>query len=84
VATGDGEEIMRGCLAFLTVEEMRRGKSPQEACREAIRRLLDYSIISTSAPDVSGNDSRAASSDESSNSGGGKSRSRKSKLCTSL
>lgn len=40
VATGDGEEIMRSCLSFLIVEHMRFGKSPQEACKEAIRRIL--------------------------------------------
>ena len=72
MATGDGEEIMRGCLAFLAVEEMRRGKNPQEACREAIRRLRDYSLIASSAPVVSSEDSQAESSDENSDSEGGR------------
>ena len=29
MATGDGEHIMRSCLAFLVVERMRQGASPQ-------------------------------------------------------
>lgn len=41
VATGDGEEIMRTCLSFLVVEQMRQGKSPAEACAEGIRRMLE-------------------------------------------
>ncbi|EKX37926.1 hypothetical protein GUITHDRAFT_77590 [Guillardia theta CCMP2712] len=39
VATGDGEEIMRGCLSFLVVERMRMGDSPTRACEHAIARL---------------------------------------------
>ena len=39
VCTGDGEEIMRSCLAFLVVEQMRAGLSPGEACRVGIERL---------------------------------------------
>jgi N4-(beta-N-acetylglucosaminyl)-L-asparaginase len=41
VCSGDGEEIMRGCLAFLVVENMRNGLSPGEACRVGIRRIMD-------------------------------------------
>lgn len=37
-ATGTGEEIIRVGGSFLIVELMRGGKSPQEACEEAIRR----------------------------------------------
>ena len=40
VATGLGEEIIRTAGAFLIVELMRQGRSPQEACEEAIRRFL--------------------------------------------
>lgn len=40
VCTGDGEEIMRGCLAFLVVEHMRNGKSPGEACRLGVERIV--------------------------------------------
>lgn len=39
VCTGDGEEIQRSCLAFLVVELMRNGLSPQAACSEGIRRM---------------------------------------------
>jgi len=41
VATGDGEEIMRLCLSFLTVELMRQGHEPNEACRLAIERFQE-------------------------------------------
>lgn len=41
VATGDGEEIMRICLSFIVVEFIRQGKSPQEACRLGIERILE-------------------------------------------
>jgi N4-(beta-N-acetylglucosaminyl)-L-asparaginase len=37
--TGLGETVLRSCTSFLTVELMRNGASPQEACEEAIRRL---------------------------------------------
>ena len=40
VATGDGEEIMRVCISFLTVELMRSGSDPQTACTKAIERVL--------------------------------------------
>lgn len=39
-ATGLGEEIMKFCLSFLVVEEMRRGRTPDEACREAVLRMV--------------------------------------------
>jgi len=38
-ATGLGETVMRICGSFLIVELMRQGRSPQEACEEAVRRL---------------------------------------------
>src|SRR5437764_8377157 len=37
-ATGVGEEIIRVGGAFFVVEQMRAGKSPQEACEAACRR----------------------------------------------
>lgn len=40
-ATGMGETIIKICGSFLVVELMRQGRSPQEACEEAIARLLD-------------------------------------------
>jgi N4-(beta-N-acetylglucosaminyl)-L-asparaginase len=39
-ATGLGECIIRICGSFLIVELMRQGRSPQEACEEAVRRLV--------------------------------------------
>lgn len=42
-ATGLGEEVIRICGAFLIVELMRQGRSPQEACEEAVRRAVSKS-----------------------------------------
>ncbi len=39
-ATGLGESIIRICGSFLIVELMRQGRSPQEACEEAVKRLI--------------------------------------------
>jgi len=39
-ATGMGEEIMKTAGSFLIVELMRNGLSPQEACEEAINRII--------------------------------------------
>lgn len=39
-ATGMGEEIMKTVGSFLIVELMRQGKSPQQACEEAVRRIV--------------------------------------------
>ena len=39
-ATGMGEEVLKTVGSFLIVELMRQGKSPQEACEEAIRRIV--------------------------------------------
>ncbi|MGY6741543.1 MAG: isoaspartyl peptidase/L-asparaginase family protein [Cecembia sp.] len=39
-ATGLGESIIRICGSFLIVELMRQGRSPQEACEEAVGRLI--------------------------------------------
>jgi len=40
VATGLGEEVAKTVGSFLVVELMRQGKSPQEACEEAVRRIV--------------------------------------------
>jgi N4-(beta-N-acetylglucosaminyl)-L-asparaginase len=40
VATGLGEEIIKTVGSFLIVELMRQGKTPQEACEEAIKRIV--------------------------------------------
>ena len=39
VATGLGEAVLKTLGAFLIVELMRQGKSPQQACEEAIHRI---------------------------------------------
>ena len=39
-ATGMGEEVLKTVGSFLIVELMRQGKSPQQACEEAIRRVV--------------------------------------------
>ena len=40
-ATGRGEEILRTCGSFYVVEQMRSGKSPQEACEALCKRIVD-------------------------------------------
>ena len=40
VATGMGEEVIKTVGSFLIVELMRNGMSPQEACEEAILRIV--------------------------------------------
>jgi len=40
VATGMGEAVMKSVSSFLVVELMRNGKSPQEACKIAIERII--------------------------------------------
>ena len=39
VATGMGELVMKTLGTFLVVELMRQGRSPQEACEEAVNRI---------------------------------------------
>ena len=40
-ATGLGEAVMKTVGSFLVVELMRGGRSPQEACEEAVHRIMD-------------------------------------------
>ena len=40
VATGLGEEVLKTVGSFLVVELMRQGKSPQEACETAVKRIV--------------------------------------------
>ena len=42
-ATGYGENIMRYTMSFRIVDEMRRGASPEEACRSTLRWAIDDS-----------------------------------------
>lgn len=39
VATGMGEAVMKSLGSFLVVELMRNGKTPQQACEEAVKRI---------------------------------------------
>ena len=40
VATGMGEEVIKTVGSFLIVELMRNGMTPQQACEEAIKRIV--------------------------------------------
>ncbi|MEO5912062.1 MAG: N(4)-(beta-N-acetylglucosaminyl)-L-asparaginase [Pelobium sp.] len=40
-ATGVGEEVMRNVGSFLVVELMRQGYSPEDACKEAVQRIIN-------------------------------------------
>jgi len=39
-STGRGESCIQACGAFLTVEFMRRGQSPTDACLDTLRRVI--------------------------------------------
>lgn len=39
-ASGNGEEMIRNAASFLVVELMRQGRTPAQACREAIERVV--------------------------------------------
>jgi len=41
-ATGHGEEVIRTCGSHLVVELMRQGKTPQEACELAVKRIHQF------------------------------------------
>lgn len=43
-ATGVGEEIIRIGGSFLVVEAMRAGRTPQEACEAAVRKVNDTAV----------------------------------------
>jgi len=45
-STGRGEECIRACGSFLAVEMMRQGKSPQEACMIAAKRVAKLNLLS--------------------------------------
>jgi len=42
-ATGTGEEVIRICGTHLVVELMRQGYTPQNACKEAVERIIKRS-----------------------------------------
>ena len=39
-STGVGEEVVRICGSHVVVEMMRQGKSPEQACKEAVERMI--------------------------------------------
>ncbi len=39
-SSGVGEEVIRICGTHTVIEQMRMGRSPEQACREAIRRIV--------------------------------------------
>jgi len=39
-STGVGEEVIRNVGSFLVVELMRQGHSPEDACKEAVKRII--------------------------------------------
>ena len=39
-SSGVGEEVIRICGTHTVVEQMRFGRSPEQACREAVRRIV--------------------------------------------
>ena len=41
-STGRGEEVIKNCGAFATVELMREGKSPTEACLAVLKRITEH------------------------------------------
>lgn len=40
-ATGRGEDVIKSCASFYIVSRMRDGRSPQEACEDAIAFIVD-------------------------------------------
>lgn len=40
-SSGVGEEVIRICGTHTVIEQMRAGRSPEQACREAIRRIVE-------------------------------------------
>ena len=44
-SSGVGEEVIRICGTHTVVEQMRMGRSPEQACREAIRRIVKRDLV---------------------------------------
>lgn len=40
-ATGRGEDVIKSCASYYIVMRMREGRSPQEACQDAIEMIVD-------------------------------------------
>jgi N4-(beta-N-acetylglucosaminyl)-L-asparaginase len=50
-STGRGEANILTCASFMIVEWMRMGKSPEEACLEACKRIADRTVPRLRRPD---------------------------------
>ena len=46
-STGRGEENLKNLSSFMVVEYMRMGKTPQEACLEVCKRIVDHALLPT-------------------------------------
>jgi N4-(beta-N-acetylglucosaminyl)-L-asparaginase len=42
-STGMGEEVVKICGSHTVIEAMRQGQSPEDACKEAVRRIIKNS-----------------------------------------
>ncbi|MFY9235398.1 MAG: N(4)-(beta-N-acetylglucosaminyl)-L-asparaginase [Fimbriimonadaceae bacterium] len=51
-ATGHGEELWRSVVSFRTVEAMRRGLSPTEACEDTLRHMMRRHNLEKALPCV--------------------------------
>lgn len=51
-ATGLGEELWKACASFRTVEAMKRGLTPQQACEETIAHMIRRQADATRLPCV--------------------------------
>ncbi len=40
-ATGRGEDVIKSCASYYIVSRMRDGRTPQEACEDALRMIID-------------------------------------------
>ncbi|MFW6201835.1 MAG: N(4)-(beta-N-acetylglucosaminyl)-L-asparaginase, partial [Gemmatimonadota bacterium] len=43
-STGRGEAVIKTCGSHTVIENMRRGMSPTDACLEALRRIVDWTV----------------------------------------
>ncbi len=43
-STGRGEAVIKSCGSMLVVEQMRRGLAPTDACLEALRRIVRFTV----------------------------------------
>ena len=43
-STGRGEAVIKSCGSMLVVENLRRGMSPTDACLDALRRIVHYTV----------------------------------------